>query len=295
MNKNNLGRAFTFTPAYLSGANTVNGSLTIGSDIVPISLSGTLTAPSGISLTDGTNYGKFVQGYAVGSETWNGVGAYSFSGNKAKANGYCAAAFGDTTNGANGYCAFSAGGANGAGGGYAVAFGLGCISSGDKTFTVGDYCRADAHKTVCMGDHNNVGVYALRNSNVCLACYAEGAYNIVTGDTNNLNQYNHVEGYGNTVGKDINNTVISTSYAHVEGQNNYAGDNNQHVAGKFNSATTGARVTGGGSDANNRANIEVLDWNGNLTLAGDLTIQYNGQAVSLSSIIARLEQLEQNA
>lgn len=84
------------------------------------------------------------------------------------------------------------------------------------------------------------------------------------------------------------------SYSFVAGNNCAAYDVAQLVTGQYNVLVSGARVTGGGSANNARRNIEVLDWEGNLTIAGDLTFTpAGGSATTLAALIARIEALEQ--
>lgn len=75
-------------------------------------------------------------------------------------------------------------------------------------------------------------------------------------------QYAHAEGAS---------TLAKNDGAHAEGSHTVSNDAYQHVAGKYNKQVTGARVTGGGITDDNRKNIEVLDWDGNLTLAGKVS------------------------
>jgi|GEM_PF-5098506 len=71
-------------------------------------------------------------------------------------------------------------------------------------------------------------------------------------------------------------------------------DTAQLVTGQYNALVSGARVTGNGSGNNARRNIEVLDWQGNLTIAGDLAFTpTGGSATTLAALIARIEALEQ--
>lgn len=72
-------------------------------------------------------------------------------------------------------------------------------------------------------------------------------------------------------------------------------DTAQLVTGQYNELVSGARVTGNGSGNNARRNIEVLDWQGNLTIAGDLAFTPAGAEAptTLAALIARIEALEQ--
>lgn len=74
-------------------------------------------------------------------------------------------------------------------------------------------------------------------------------------------------------------------YSHAEGCFVNTGENNQHAEGMYNVAVTGAHVIGGGTDENNRKNIEVLDWDGNLWIAGNLSTA-GKQNITLNSLTA---------
>ena len=67
--------------------------------------------------------------------------------------------------------------------------------------------------------------------------------------------------------------VATPKYAHIEGFYNIALGDYQHVGGKFNSADANkAVIIGNGADGNSRANAYTLDWSGNATFAGDITV-----------------------
>lgn len=60
---------------------------------------------------------------------------------------------------------------------------------------------------------------------------------------------------------------------HIEGLGNIALGSYQHVGGKYNVADANkAIIIGNGVDGSNRANAYTLDWNGNATFAGDITL-----------------------
>lgn len=133
----------------------------------------------------------------------------------------------------------------------------------------------------------------------------EGTYTHVEGNGNTVKygRTNHIEGEGHTV--EMPNSSIGHNHiegrshtvksrrSHVQGDGNEArlrDDDNKYiealdltgyhnigsgsyqtVAGKYNEAKSDiARITGGGSSESDRKNIEELDWNGNLTLAGNV-------------------------
>ena len=77
--------------------------------------------------------------------------------------------------------------------------------------------------------------------------------------------YGHVEGYRNEVHGEA---------AHAEGYRTIASGDYQHVSGKYNVEDTNddyALIVGGGTDDANRANILTLDWDGNLSIAGNFS------------------------
>ena len=92
-----------------------------------------------------------------------------------------------------------------------------------------------------------------------IAAHAEGSASVASG-TNS-----HAEG---------NDTVASGSSAHAEGSNTIAASNYQHVFGKYNVSSnnhTYVEIVGNG-DSNARSNARTLDWSGNESLAGSLTL-----------------------
>ena len=133
----------------------------------------------------------------------------------------------------------------------------------------------------------NSGEARGQNSFACASGIAVGVYAYAEGVSTSSGKYcSHVEG---RLSRSLHD------YSHVEGYGNESGDTIQHVAGKYCSPTTGARVTGGGTSDNDKKNIEVLDWQGNLTIAGDLAFTpAGGTATTLSALIARIEALEQS-
>ena len=63
--------------------------------------------------------------------------------------------------------------------------------------------------------------------------------------------------------------------AHAEGQGSLASGDNQHVFGMYNEEDRNSvyvEIVGNGSSDNDRSNARTLDWEGNETLAGDLSV-----------------------
>lgn len=107
--------------------------------------------------------------------------------------------------------------------------------------------------------------------------FMSGFYNNVVGTSNasyltiegvgntGSGSYGHVEGYRNEVHGEA---------AHAEGYRTIASGDYQHVSGKYNIEDTDddyALIVGGGTDDTHRANILTLDWNGNLSIAGNFS------------------------
>lgn len=118
--------------------------------------------------------------------------------------------------------------------------------------------------------------------------FASGRSNTASG------YYSHAEGYGNSVLMQNGhvegeyNTVSGRS-AHAEGEYNIANHRDQHVFGSYNIADTSTQnastkgnyieIVGNGTADNARSNARTLDWSGNETLAGWLTMNNNVEAI----------------
>ena len=97
------------------------------------------------------------------------------------------------------------------------------------------------------------------------AAHAEG-YN-----TTAFSSYSHSEGY---------ETYANGYGAHAEGHGTRANGKAQHVVGEYNTLDTGSsssrgtyvEMVGNGTSTSARSNARTLDWNGNETLAGKLTL-----------------------
>ena len=96
------------------------------------------------------------------------------------------------------------------------------------------------------------------------ASHAEGQLTTADG------QVAHAEGYG---------TSASGDYSHAEGFGTLASGDHQHAFGKYNVEDTNdtyVEIAGNGTGDNARSNARTLDWSGNETLAGDLTVNKGG-------------------
>ena len=112
--------------------------------------------------------------------------------------------------------------------------------------------------------------------------YAEGSLCVASGD------YTHAEGFqttasGTTSHAEGCDTVSGGVFSHAEGYGTIANGSSQHTGGKYNVADNNnayAEIIGNGSDNSHRSNARTLDWNGNETLSGDLTINGNQSITS---------------
>lgn len=133
-----------------------------------------------------------------------------------------------------------------------TASGSGSHAEGYMTTASGEQAHSEGGGTTASGDRS----------------HAEGSSTTASGNRS------HAEGAG---------TVAAGAYSHAEGANTIANGECQHVAGQWNVAdSTSVRITGWGTDGK-RKNIEKLDRNGNLALAGSLTLNMNGESVTLTA------------
>lgn len=153
-----------------------------------------------------------------------------------------------------------------------TTIGTNSIAVGSETTASGNYSHAEGAGTTASGVQAHAEGLNTTASNI--SAHAEGAGTIASG------QYSHAEGattvasgsYSHTEG---GGTEASGQYSHAEGMNTTAAGSSQHVSGKFNivdNNNTYAEIIGNGTANNARSNARTLDWQGNETLAGDLTI-----------------------
>lgn len=146
-----------------------------------------------------------------------------------------------------------------------MASGKYAIASGRSNFASGMYANVSGYQSFATG----TGSHA-QNKSTASGQYAssEGFESVASG------AYSHSEGYqsqstGAASHAEGSQTEAKHEAAHVEGLKTVSGRAYQHVAGKHNVVDPNAvRVTGWGTSTNKK-NIETLDTNGNLTLAGD--------------------------
>ena len=194
----------------------------------------------------------------AGQKSGTNLGAEATAeGHNTTANGAYSHAEGSSSS-ANSIGAHAEGGAAKAAGNYAHA-------EGYYTTASGNYSHAEGQNTVASG----IDAHAQGSGTIASGNYsnAEGFYSKATGGSS------HAEGY---------NTAASGSRSHTEGTYTIAKHLNQHVFGEYNiadpsSASITARgnyieIVGNGTSESARSNARTLDWSGNETLAGKLTL-----------------------
>lgn len=150
-------------------------------------------------------------------------------------------------------------------GNYSVALGFSNTSSGSASFAEGSNTIASANNAHAEGNATEASARF---------AHAEGRSTVASAEQS------HAEGY---------NTTASGNQSHAEGNGTEAKGSSQHVSGKYNIVDNNneyAEIIGNGTGVNNRSNARTLDWQGNETLAGDLT--FNGNK-SLTDEISRLD------
>ena len=166
------------------------------------------------------------------------------------------------------------------------------IIEGNGTSASGLFSHAEGSGTSTSGNYSHAEGDGSTASGTC--SHAEGG-------TTASASYSHAEGSGTTAGGEKSHaegsyttasgmashaegtsTTASGSYSHAEGLQTTAKNKSQHVFGEYNIAdpslnTSGTRgnyveIVGNGANVNAKSNARTLDWSGNETLAGNLTI-----------------------
>ena len=203
-------------------------------------------------------------------------------------------------------------------GNYSHAEGMGTIaegeashSEGDGTIASGNYSHAEGEMTKASGEATHAeGQGTIASSNMS---HAEGAETIASGraahaegiatiaskggahaegsNTTASGDYSHAEGYGSTA---------SGKCSHAEGYGTTAQRRSQHVFGEYNTLDTGGssattkgtyiEIVGKGTSDSARSNARTLDWSGNETLAGSITLG-KGTSDEVTLTPAKLKQL----
>ena len=173
-----------------------------------------------------------------------------------------------------------------------LTIGTGAVAEGVDSEASGDYSHAEGYSTASGDFSHSEGEETEANAEAAHAegylTEASGVASHAEGDGTVANGYgSHTEGSNtNASGIDAHaeggSTTASGSYAHAEGSNTTANHKSQHVFGEYNVLDTSTdpstargtyvEIVGKGTSNNARSNARTLDWNGNETLAGKLTL-----------------------
>ena len=205
---------------------------------------------------------RFVDGLEEGSVRH--INAQLQQGISSFAEGYLADSEGDYSH-AEGYATHSDGNSSHAEGQATEADGSYSHAEGFLTKSIGSSSHAEGNTTRASGSGSHAEGYTTTASGS--DSHAEGWNTEASGG------YSHAEGH---------DTQASGETSHAEGQGTIANHRSQHVFGENNvadpsTATSSNKgnyieIVGNGSASNRRSNARTLDWSGNESLQGSLTL-----------------------
>lgn len=168
-------------------------------------------------------------------------------------------------------------------GGDTTASGTQSHAEGNNTTASGNYSHTEGNNTIASAGYSHAEGYGTTASSD--GSHAEGASTTASGT------YSHAEGGG---------TMASGDCSHAEGSSTIAKNKSQHVYGEYNiedpSSNLGnlrgtyVEIVGNGTGNNARSNARTLDWSGNESLQGSLTLG-KGTADEITITAAQLKAL----
>ena len=180
---------------------------------------------------------------------------------------------------AEGYNTVSKGGASHAEGCNTTASGSYSHAEGINTTASEQSSHAEGSNTIASSAHSHAE--GLNTTASGASSHAEGI------STTASEQSSHAEGVSTTASgfyshAEGGNTTASGNCSHAEGDNTIAKNKSQHVYGEYNiedpSSNSGTlrgtyvEIVGNGAGKNARSNARTLDWSGNESLQGSLTL-----------------------
>jgi hypothetical protein len=192
---------------------------------------------------------------------------------------------GEYPNVASGYSSHAEGDSTTASGESSHAEGCGTTASGDYSHAGGYQTTASGYSSHAEGD----GTTASDESSHAEGCAttASGSFSHAEGNSTTASgDYSHAGGYQTTASGDYSHaegcaTTASGDYSHAGGDGTTANHKSQHVFGEYNVADpstasstnrgTYVEIVGNGISSN-RSNARTLDWSGNESLQGSLTL-----------------------
>lgn len=244
------------TTSQTIGRITIQGN--VGEITLREYLSGTGLASKPYAHAEGR--GTVASGNQSHAEGWDGTA----SGANSHAEGYATAASGGSSH-AEGGSTTASGGSSHAEGMNGVASGNGSHAEGVNTAASGNGSHAEGAETEATGDHSHAEGRSTEAGGA--ASHAEGLETSADGNQS------HAEGKG---------TVTKHASQHVFGEYNEE-DPDLHDA-RFRG--TFVEIVGNGTGLSARSNARTLDWSGNESLAGGLTL---GMGSALESFLSPLQ------
>lgn len=160
-----------------------------------------------------------------------------------------------------------------------TASGIGAHAEGSNNTASGWNAHAEGSSNTASGYHSHAE--GTNNNAIGINAHVEGCENEVSGEyahaegrhSNASGAFSHAEGLRNTA---------SGNASHAEGTGNIAKNVSQHVFGEYNEPDPSlhdgryrgnfVEIVGNGTSENARSNARTLDWAGNESLAGGLTL-----------------------
>lgn len=184
--------------------------------------------------------------------------------------------------------------------------------TGDEANRASQYAHAEGEYTLALGSaSHSEGRYAtytdLNTSQLVtqpttaysLASHAEGEGTIASGNAAH-SEGKLTQASGATAHAEGHKTIAYGNSSHAEGQGTYAKHWAQHVFGLYNAQDPSTEqphrrgnyieIVGNGQNNDNRSNARTLDWSGNETLKGSLTLG-KGTADEVTITATQLKQL----
>ncbi|MBP3870269.1 MAG: hypothetical protein J6E46_04760 [Faecalicoccus sp.] len=242
-----------------------------------------------------SGYASHAEGYSTASGEYShseGMNTTA-SGNKSHAEGFGATASGENSHAegsgttASGNASHAEGRSSGASGLYSHAEGDGSTTGDNATGAHAEgYSRAEgsyAHSEGSGATASGAKSHAEGNGTTAsgINSHAEGNGTTASGVNSHAEGQSTLASYENSHAEGYS-TTASGQTSHAEGEGTTAARRCQHVFGSFNisdssgssAASKGAyiEIVGNGTAASAKSNARTLDWNGNETLKGKLTI-----------------------
>lgn len=240
-----------------TGWKTISDILSVVGSAVSLSWGGVITSINEATNTTALYILLSTDLFCYKNDAWISLD----SGIGMRSTGIGAEIFNDPQNIASGVGAHAEGRLTYAGGPASHAEGRLTGATGPNSHAEGCETWAEGDNTHAEGIHTVAAAYAAHaegNGTVAEAscAHAEGS------GTQAITEFTHAEGY---------QTVASGLVAHAEGWGTIASGAAQHVQGKYNEEDLEAAfIIGGGSSDNDRYNIAVATWDGDLWTAGGM-------------------------